>query len=232
MSARIYNADDVRTAHRDPYWCTPMQTADLVASVVHHAQRADAAEARERALEQLLYSARHLAEEGQRARVAQSMALAEARAELEALGAQAARSVAVLVPTYSDFAAIRSAKHGAIELPGGKVEEGESTLDAARREAAEELGVPVEVDPRSLGTFLHVFRGRLWLCEAFLGNIHGADMTGSAEGEATYATRAELLAGTYGPVVRRILAAYDQRLRELGCVAADVIGDRVRRGES
>jgi hypothetical protein len=95
-------------------------------------------------------------------------------ADVDELRSQASRSVVVLVPIRNVFAAIRATKNnGAIELPGGKVDEGESTLAAARREASEELGVPVSVNPCALGEFLHVFRGRLWRCEAFLGEAVG-----------------------------------------------------------
>jgi 8-oxo-dGTP pyrophosphatase MutT (NUDIX family) len=38
-------------------------------------------------------------------------------------------------------------QHGHYEFPGGKVEEGESLEEAARRECREELGVEVEVGP-------------------------------------------------------------------------------------
>lgn len=37
---------------------------------------------------------------------------------------------------------------------------------------------------------------------------------GSVEGAATWATREELLAGTYGEVVRRIFTAYDAQIAE------------------
>jgi 8-oxo-dGTP pyrophosphatase MutT (NUDIX family) len=134
---------------------------------------------------------------------------AAAHGELLALRREAAQAVAVLVPRFGLFVAILSAKHaGAIELPGGKVEPGESTFEAARREAYEEVGVPVAIGAQ-LGTFLHVFDGRLWCCTAYVGDLCGAHPRGSHEGDATWATREELLAGTYGPVVRRILEAFD-----------------------
>ena len=115
-------------------------------------------------------------------------------------------------PEGTLFAAILANKHNrAVELPGGKVEKGETPYDAARREAEEELGVPATLAVFPLGEFLHVFEGRLWLATAFLGDLQGAHPKGGAEGSATWATREELLGGTYGPVVRRILAAYDAR---------------------
>ncbi len=134
--------------------------------------------------------------------------------ELEALRCAASKSVAVVVPSCNVFAAILSNKHGrGVELPGGRVEDGESTFEAARREAHEELGVPVKVSPIALGEFMHVFEGRLWCCTAYAGDIEGAHPRGSSEGDATWATRAELLAGTYGAVVRRILTAFDARVK-------------------
>jgi len=136
---------------------------------------------------------------------------AEAHEELLALRREAAQAVAVVVPRFNLFVAIIAAKNGgAIELPGGKVEPGESTYEAARREAYEEVGVPVTIGAQ-LGTFLHVHRGRLWCCTAYLGDLHGAHPRGGDEGDATWATREELLAGTYGPVVRRIFEALDAR---------------------
>lgn len=135
--------------------------------------------------------------------------------ELEALRCAASKSVAVVVPRFGVFAAILSNKHNrGVELPGGRVEDGESTFEAARREAHEELGVPVKVSPLPLSEFLHVFEGRLWCCTAYSGDLEGAHPRGSSEGDATWATRAELLAGTYGNVVRRILTAFDARVKE------------------
>lgn len=145
--------------------------------------------------------------------------LNELRAEMNIVRAGALRGSVVLIPRFgaSDtertlFAAILARKNNrAVELPGGKPERGESAYDAAKREAEEELGVPVEVAVVPLGEFLHIYEGRVWLCTAYEGDLHGAHPRGSIEGDATFATRTELLAGTYGPVVRRILAAYDAR---------------------
>ncbi len=122
------------------------------------------------------------------------------------------RSVVVLIPCGDRFAAIRSRKHGgAVELPGGKVELGESDAEAARREVFEEVGPVLRHDAplAPLGVFEHTFGGVAWECAAFLGVDSGAPLRGSDEGEATWATREELLAGTYGGVVRRILESLD-----------------------
>lgn len=130
--------------------------------------------------------------------------------ELSRLRAAAFQAVAVVVPIRpgGPFAAIRTRR--GIELPGGKVEPGETTLAAARREAREELGVPLTDRPLvPLGEFLHVFEGRLWNCCAFVGDLGGAHPGKGDCGETTWATREELLAGPYGPVVARIFGVLD-----------------------
>lgn len=122
-------------------------------------------------------------------------------------------SVVVLIPRNDGrYAVIRSAKHGgAVELPGGKVDPGESDVEAARRETFEEVGHALAhgAPLLRLGTFEHVFADARWSASAFLGAYSGALLRSSAEGEATWATRDEILAGTYGAVVRRIFEALD-----------------------
>lgn len=146
----------------------------------------------------------------------------EGRAEVERLNEElslvretARRAVAVVVPRFKVFGSITSSKRrGSVELPGGKVEPGERDWDAAKREAEEELGVAVTVHPLPLGEFLHVDQsGRAWLCTAYVGDIHGAHLGSSDEGTSGWATREELFAGALGPVARRILAAYDARVK-------------------
>ena len=136
-------------------------------------------------------------------------------AELSALEATALQSACVVIPIRpgGPYAAVRSRKHrGAIELPGGKVEPGETPRAAARREVREELGVEMMSErTASLGTFLHVFEGRVWCAHAFLGEVAGAHLGEGDAGETTWATREELIAGTYGAVVARIFAALDAR---------------------
>lgn len=123
------------------------------------------------------------------------------------------RSVVVVIPSgWGRYAAIRSAKHdGAIELPGGKVDPGESDVEAARREVYEEVGHALALGAplTRLGTFEHVLAGARWSASAFIGAYSGAPLRSSAEGEATWATRDEILAGTYTAVVRRIFEALD-----------------------
>jgi len=60
------------------------------------------------------------------------------------------------------------------EVPGGKVEEGESPTEAAKREAEEEIGVEVELDrPFFSGEFQH--RDEIFLWHAYLSEIAEGD---------------------------------------------------------
>ena len=125
------------------------------------------------------------------------------------------RGVVMLVERDGRFAAIRSAKHGgAVELPGGKLHDGEPPAEAAMREAREEVGLAVNV-LQGLGDFLHKHEGTWWCAHAFVAVGAEGDLVGSAEGEALWATREELLGGTYGEVVARILATYDRLMETL-----------------
>lgn len=149
-------------------------------------------------------------------------ALAEAKGEIDRLQRMnralivdlvdgARPSVAVLAPRGDRFAAICQRKRaGRVELPGGKVEEGEDAETAALREASEELGVPVVGPLVRLGQFLHVVGDVLWHCTAFVANVDGIEPVGGDEGPAVWATRAELMSGSFGGVVSRIFDAYDR----------------------
>jgi len=120
------------------------------------------------------------------------------------------RGAVMLLERDGRFAAIRSAKHGgAVELPGGKLREGEPPAEAAMREAREEVGLEIHF-LMGLGDFLHKHEDEWWCAHAFFATAPEGDLLGSAEGEAVWATRDELLAGTYGEVVGRILATYDR----------------------
>lgn len=111
------------------------------------------------------------------------------------------------------WAAIRGAKHGGrVEVPGGKVEPGETPAEAAVREAQEELGVDLAGPLLYLGDFDHEHAGIPWRCSAFLLNSRvDVDLVGSTEGPAVWATREELVAGAHGEVIGRVFAVLDQR---------------------
>lgn len=66
---------------------------------------------------------------------------------------------------------------------------------------------------QGLGDFLHKHEGTWWCAHAFVAVGAEGDLVGSAEGEALWATREELLGGTYGEVVARILATYDRLMK-------------------
>ncbi len=129
------------------------------------------------------------------------------------------RSAAVVVPRGDGtFAAIRSRKHGgSFELPGGKPATGESDVETARREAYEEVGPVVDSSAPliPLGMFFHVAQdGSFWDCAVFVGRYNGGSLRGSDEGEAVWAAREDLIAGTYADLNVDIFAAYDARVAE------------------
>jgi 8-oxo-dGTP pyrophosphatase MutT (NUDIX family) len=127
------------------------------------------------------------------------------------------KSAAVLVPRGDGtFAAIRSRKHGgSLELPGGKSTTGESDVETARREAYEEIGPVVDSSAPLvlIGVFSHVAQdGSFWDCAVFVGRYNGGSLRSSDEGEAVWATRESLMAGTYADLNVDIFAAYDARI--------------------
>lgn len=131
---------------------------------------------------------------------------AEVRETLAAFAALGRQSVCVVIPQDGGglYAAIRARKHeDAVELPGGGVEAGEEPTEAARREAEEELGVPVRI-VAPIGVFPHVFRGQPWRAHAFLGKVEGSRLGEGDAGPAGWFSREDLFGGTYGPVVRRV----------------------------
>lgn len=122
-------------------------------------------------------------------------------------------SVCVLLPRGERFAAIRAAKHQKRpELPGGKLEAGETHVEAAQREVREELGAEV-TDLRPLLTVDVPVRsrGELHTCVMFVGRIdEDAVLVGSREGPACWVTRDELLThGTYREFASRAFEALD-----------------------
>jgi 8-oxo-dGTP pyrophosphatase MutT (NUDIX family) len=104
----------------------------------------------------------------------------------------AIRSVCVIIQRGDRYAAIRSKKRGGIELPGGKLNPGETPLDAAKREIQEELGVVVEA-LQPLFTVPQTVRGISFLCTLFSGRISpNATLMASDEGDVLWATREQI----------------------------------------
>jgi ADP-ribose pyrophosphatase YjhB (NUDIX family) len=122
-------------------------------------------------------------------------------------------SVCVMIERAGRFAGIRATKHdGRPEMPGGKLIDGESTEDAARREVREEIGVEL-IELRQL-IVVHVpvpSRGELHHSTIFAGRIaDDAELQGSPEGPACWVTREQLRAeGTYRDFAMRLFAAFD-----------------------
>lgn len=132
-------------------------------------------------------------------------------------------SAVLLVPAgyaVGAWAAIRGIKHGGkVEVPGGKVEPGETPAEAAMREAREELGVDLDGVPICLGEFEHEHDGVRWCCTAFvLSRLWFGDLVGSPEGPALWATREELVAGAHGEVIRRVFDALDAHASALAAL--------------
>ncbi len=75
-----------------------------------------------------------------------------------------------LIVEESKILLLHRRDEGHWEVPGGKVEEGESPTEAARREAEEEIGVEVELEkPFFSGEFMH--DGDIFLWHAYLSDI-------------------------------------------------------------
>lgn len=134
-------------------------------------------------------------------------------------------SVAV-VARRSDgsIAAVRNTKRGgSIELPGGKVEPGESYADAARRELREEAGVEAH-GLFWLGDFHHGFDSVPWCAHVYVAEIGGQALREGDAGPVCWATWEDLMCGTYGSVVREVFKRYHAPVTD---IAAE-IGERFR----
>lgn len=103
-------------------------------------------------------------------------------------------SCAVVIPRDGRFAALRQVKRaGRIEVPGGKVAQGEHPEAAARREVYEEVGLHVtHLVPLHVGSDGGGYRAHVFLAQAI------GELRSSPEGEALWATADELLEGSFG----------------------------------
>jgi 8-oxo-dGTP diphosphatase len=85
------------------------------------------------------------------------------------------------------------------ELPGGKIEEGESIIDGLRREILEEAGVQVEIDTLT-GIYSNILRNLVIL--PFVGRWVSGNLTTSAESiECVWVSRDEVLARITHPAI-------------------------------
>ncbi len=113
-------------------------------------------------------------------------------------------AVAVVIERNERFAAIFHARRRGVELPGGKIDPGETPEGAAIREVREEVGLEVTALHR-----LDVTTVGGCLCLLFVAAADG-ELRASTEGEPFWATRADLLkAGSFPEHTARWLPRFD-----------------------
>jgi 8-oxo-dGTP pyrophosphatase MutT (NUDIX family) len=118
------------------------------------------------------------------------------------------KSACVVVRRGGRFAAIESAKYGGGGcLPGGKCRRGESPAAAARREAMEEVGLPVSNLRLLLRCKVGPHDCHLYVADA----PPGARLRSSPEGRAVWVSRRRLAAGVFAEQTARWLPMLDAR---------------------
>jgi len=133
-----------------------------------------------------------------------------------AIAASLAHSACVVARRGDRFACIRSAKHGgAVELPGGRGEPGETPEQTARRELREEVGLAAQTLTLLLRAPVGGYDAHLYVATpptsrvAWPARPAWGELRSSTEGEAFWATRDELLTGTYAEHTRAWLPLLD-----------------------
>ena len=99
---------------------------------------------------------------------------------------------------------------GRFEFPGGKVEPGESEIDALERECAEELAITIKVGDR-LGEDVSLARGRAIL-RIYLADLVTGEPQPLEHGDLRWLAADELDTVSWLPADEPIVAALRQRL--------------------